>query len=77
MARFLRKKLEKTITGEDVLQVELQHYARKLAKIHILDKKTRRSFLYHIIHNSDIKRLLEKGNIEEAKNLAKQIIEHY
>lgn len=77
MARILRKKLEEVITSEEVLQVELQHYARKLAKVRMVDKKTRRSFLYQIIHNSDIKRLLEEGNFEEAKDLAEQIIEHY
>lgn len=77
MARILRKKLDEVITGEDVLQVELQHYARKLAKTLILDKDTRRSFLYQIIHNSDIKHLLKEGNFEEAKALAKQILEQY
>jgi len=77
MARILRKKLEEAITSEEVLQVELQHYARKLAKAHILDKKARRSFLYQIIQNPDIKHLLKEGNFEEAKALAKQILEHY
>jgi precorrin-2 dehydrogenase/sirohydrochlorin ferrochelatase len=77
MARILRKRLEKVITREDVLQVELQHYARKLAKAHMLDKKTRRSLLYQIIHDSEIKRLLEEGNFEGAKDLAKQILEQY
>lgn len=77
MARILRKKLEEAITSEEILQVELQHYARKLAKAHILDKKTRRSFLYQIIQNSDIRHLLKEGNFEEAKTLAKQILEHY
>jgi precorrin-2 dehydrogenase/sirohydrochlorin ferrochelatase len=77
IARILRKRLEKVITRKDILQVELQHYARKLAKAHMLDKKTRRSLFYQIIHNSEIKRLLEEGNFEEAKDLAKQILEHY
>ncbi|MFQ5822414.1 MAG: bifunctional precorrin-2 dehydrogenase/sirohydrochlorin ferrochelatase [Candidatus Heimdallarchaeota archaeon] len=77
MARILRKKLEEAITSEEVLQVELQHYARKLAKTHISNKKARRSFLYQIIQNSDINHLLKEGNFEEAKALAKQILEHY
>jgi len=77
MARILRKKLEEAVTREEILQVELQDYARKLAKTHILDKKVRRTFLYQLIHNSEIKHLLKKGNFEEAKDLAKQILEHY
>ncbi len=77
MARILRKKLEGAITGEEILQVELQHYVRELAKAHILDKEARRNFLYQMIDDSGIRQLLEEGDLEEAKTLAKQILKHY
>ena len=77
MARILRKRVEELITKEDALQVELQHYARKLAKSHIPDEKARKSALYQIIQNSDVKRLLKEDNLKEAEALAKQIIEKY
>jgi len=76
MARILRKRLEKVITSEDILQVELQHYARALVKAHIPNRKSRRSLLYRIIKNPKIRNLLKEGNLEGAKNFAKQIIEH-
>jgi len=76
MARILRKKLEEAITSEEALQVELQHYARKLVKARLLDKEIRQKFLYQIIQNSNIKHLLKEGNLEEAKALAKRILEH-
>lgn len=77
MARILRKKVEEIITKEDVLQVELQHYARNLVKFHIPDEKARRDVLYKIIQNSSIKQLLKEDNLKEAEALAKQIVEKY
>ncbi len=77
MARILRKRVEEIITKEDVLQVELQHYARNLVKFHIPDEKARRDVLYKIIQNSSIKQLLKEGNLKEAEALAKQIVEKY
>lgn len=77
MARILRKRVEEIITKEDVLQVELQHYARNLVKSYISDEKARRDVLYEIIQNSSIKQLLKEGNLKEAEALAKQIVEKY
>lgn len=77
MARILRKRVEEVITKEDVLQVALQHYARNLAKSCIPDEKARRSVLYQIIQNPNVKRLLKESNLKEAETLAKQIIENY
>lgn len=77
MARILRKRVEELITNEDILQVSLQQYARKLARSHIPDTEIRRNVLYQIIQDRNVKRLLKEGNLEEAKVLAKQIIEHH
>lgn len=77
MARILRKRVEEIITKEDVLQVELQHYARNLVKSHIPDEKARRDVLYKIIQNSSIKQLLKEDNLKEAEALAKQIVKKY
>lgn len=77
MARILRKRVEEVITKEDVLQVALQHYARNLAKSCIPDEKARRSVLYQIIQNPNVKQLLKESNLKEAETLAKQIIENY
>lgn len=77
MAGILRKRVEEIITKEDVLQVELQHYARNLVKSHVPDEKARRDVLYKIIQNSSIKQLLKEGNLKEAEALVKQIVEKY
>jgi siroheme synthase-like protein len=77
MAGILRKRVEEIITREDVLHVELQSYARKLAKIHIPDRSSRRGALYQIIRDPEINHLLREDDLEEAKNRAKQIIENH
>lgn len=76
MARILRKKIKKCITPEEILQVELQDYARKLLKNRNFDRETRRKTLYDIIKNSAIKNLLKEEKIDEAKNLVNRIIKN-
>lgn len=75
VSRILRERLEKAITREDILQVELQHYARTLARASVPDRRARRSLLYQIIQSPEIKHLLREGDFEGAKDLARQIIE--
>jgi precorrin-2 dehydrogenase/sirohydrochlorin ferrochelatase len=77
MARVLRKRVEELITNEDILQVTLQHYARKVARSRIPDKEARKNVLYQIIQDPNVKRLLKEGNLKEAKAVAKQIIERH
>ena len=45
MARQLRKKIQSIITEEDILEIELQDYSRKLLKSRISDQKKRRQYL--------------------------------
>lgn len=77
MANLLRRKVEAVVTDEDILLVRLQCYARELAKLHIANQEFRRKALYTIIEDREIRRLLKRGNFQEAKNLAEQIIKHY
>lgn len=74
MARLLRDRIERLITKEDVLQVELQHHARKLAKDHVSNEETRRETLYKIISNHEIRRALKENKIQHAQQLVDQII---
>lgn len=75
MAKVLRERIAKTITPQDVLQVELLHFARELAKTQVSDSKVRENLIYQILGNKKINALLEKGLAEDAKKLAKKIIE--
>lgn len=75
MAGILRRKIEKVISQEDVLQVELQGYARGIVKARIPDKELRKKVLHRIVRDKNVKSMLKRGLFEEAKILAKKIIE--
>lgn len=74
MASVLRRKLERLITEEDILNVELQSYARSLLKSGDVDRTARRRILHRIIKNQRISSLLQRGRLEEAKEVARGII---
>ena len=67
MSKELRKKIEKVIKPEDVMQLELQSYARNILKLKIDDQKIRRKCLYNILGNKEIQQLLKEGKLEDAK----------
>lgn len=77
MARVLRKRIEGIITQEDLLQINLQDYARALLKQRISDQKARRKILRRILDNDQIKRLLKAGEFAKAQNAAMQILESF
>ena len=74
MARELRKKIQKVITEEDVLQLELQYYMRNKLKEKIEDQKRRKSYLYRLLKDEKVKKLLNEGKIDEAKSYLDQLI---
>ncbi|MBS7623221.1 bifunctional precorrin-2 dehydrogenase/sirohydrochlorin ferrochelatase [Candidatus Bathyarchaeota archaeon] len=74
MADILRRKLERSITEEDILKIELQSYARSLLRSGGVDKAARRRILYNIIKDRKISNLLRGGRLEEAKEVARGII---
>jgi precorrin-2 dehydrogenase/sirohydrochlorin ferrochelatase len=76
MARVLRQRIEKMITEEDLLQIKLQSYLRANLKQRILDHKVRRRFLYEILKNDKVKRLLKDGKFGEAQKAAMKILEN-
>jgi precorrin-2 dehydrogenase/sirohydrochlorin ferrochelatase len=67
MSKELRKKIEKVIKPEDVMQLELQSFARNILKIKINDQKIRRKCLYNILEYKQIQLLLKEGKLEDAK----------
>ena len=68
MARQLRKKIQSIITKEDILEIELQDYARSILKDSIEDQKERRKCLYEIFEDEKIKEFIENNQIDEAKS---------
>jgi precorrin-2 dehydrogenase/sirohydrochlorin ferrochelatase len=74
MSSYLRRRIEEIIGKEDILMVRLQSYARKLAKAHIPNQRSRKRALYMIMEDRKIRGLLKKGDFRGAKDLTKQII---
>ena len=74
MAGVIRSRVEKMITMKDIHSVELQSYARNIAKNHILSPNERRKILLQIIENNKINTFLINDQVSEAKDLVKKII---
>ncbi len=74
MARLLRKRIEKLVTPEDLLEIELQANVRGILKKQVSDAKARSKVLYEILNNDRIKQILKEGKLLEAQELAMKII---
>ena len=74
MARQLRKKIQSIITDEDILEIELQDYARLKLKGVIENQKERRDCLYRIFEDEKINDLIENRQIDEAKDYIDNLI---
>ena len=74
MARQLRKKIQSIITEEDIMEIELQDYARSILKKSVKDQKVRRKYLYEIFEDENINVLIKDGNIDGAKEYIDNLI---
>ena len=74
MARQLRKKIQSIITEEDILEIELQDYARSILKETISDQKQRRQYLYEIFEDENINSYIENRQIDEAKDYINNLV---
>lgn len=74
MAKELRKKIQKVINEEDILQLDLQSYTRNILKDKVKGQKNRRTYLYQLLNDENIKNFLKEGKIEEAKSYVDKII---
>jgi len=77
MSSFLRRRIEGLIRDEDIQMVRLQSYARELAKAHIPNQQPRKRAVGFIMEDKRIRRLLKKGDFQEAKDLTRRIIRRY
>jgi precorrin-2 dehydrogenase / sirohydrochlorin ferrochelatase len=72
MAKELRKRIQKVITAEDILQLELQDFTRNILKEKVVDQKKRRAYLYEILNDENIEKYIKEGDLESAKEHIKQ-----
>jgi len=77
MAKLLRQRVERLITQEDLLQIELQNYMRTILKQQISDQKVRKKILYKILKDEHVKKLLKAGKLDEAQRAARKIMESF
>lgn len=74
VSRYLKSKVKEIITDDDVFMVELQDFARELAKRTILRQIDRKEILWQIFRDSSIRQLVKGGKYEEAKKKASALI---
>ena len=67
MARQLRKRIQSIISEEDILEIELQDYARSILKESVEDQKERREYLYEIFEDEKINDFIKNKQIDDAK----------
>lgn len=74
MAAVLRRRLEKSLRPEDVLQVRLQGRLRKAIRRSFPTFDARRDTIYRLLHDREIGRLLRAGRLDRALVVARQRI---
>lgn len=68
MARELRKKIQRSISNNDLLNIELQDYARNILKKNLPNQKDRKKYLYNIAKDEKIKEFIDNNQLKEAKD---------
>lgn len=74
MAKEIRKKIQKTITEEDILNIELQDYVRNILKEKISDQKIRKNYMIKINEDAYVQNLIKNNNLSEAKEYVDTLI---
>lgn len=77
MARELRKKIQSIITEEDICEIEIQDFARKLLKQKISNQKVRKEVLYSISRDDTINEFIKINQLDDAKKNIEEIINDY
>jgi precorrin-2 dehydrogenase / sirohydrochlorin ferrochelatase len=74
MAGVLRRKIEKGINRQDVLQVRLQGHIRKESRRRLKDAASRKEFAYKVIRDRRIAALLRKNDYPGARRRAEKML---
>jgi siroheme synthase-like protein len=74
VAKVLRKRIEKVIRREDLLQIELQGSIREAIGRAANSRGERKRLVYEIIEDAETARLLREGDLKGAKARASEII---
>ena len=79
MARRMRIKLErvlnKVIKKSDIQNTKLQEFARNVAREKLKTVVERKKFLYLLVHDKHIQKLIKEDRLEEAKSATLELLE--
>ena len=74
MAKLIRERVERTITAEDLLQIELQSSVRDEIRKEFGTRSARKAMVYRMIKDPEISRVLREEGLESARILAKTMM---
>lgn len=74
MAKVLRERIEKMVTPQDLLEIELQAYIRRVLKEKVPGSKKRAKLIYTILNDNGIKQLLKQGKLPQAQEAAMKLL---
>lgn len=74
MAGILRRRIEKVVTPEDVMQVKLQGHIRDISKVILSGPAARKDFAYSVINDTKVSALLKRGLYDEAESLVDEML---
>jgi siroheme synthase (precorrin-2 oxidase/ferrochelatase) len=77
MSKLIKEKIQASLTDEDALGVDLQAYARSIAKTRIPGSGNRREALYKVARDPEIQRSLATGDLQGAKLRAGELLEAF
>lgn len=75
IAKLFRQKIEKMFTKGDLLQLELQEYARRKIRPRVGEFSSRKKFLWKVVENDEIQTLLQQNKLDQAKNVVDKMVE--
>jgi precorrin-2 dehydrogenase / sirohydrochlorin ferrochelatase len=75
MAKTLRERIERLITEEDLLHIELQEYLRAILKKEVSEQRDRKKILYRVLEDKHVNELLKETKLDKAKKEALIIME--
>jgi precorrin-2 dehydrogenase len=74
MAGILRRRIQRMITPQDVLQVRLQGYIRKASRGRLKDASARKALAYRVIQDEGVRDRLKRRDYAGAKMLAEEML---
>ena len=75
MAKTLRERIERLVTKQDLLQIELQDYMRAVLKLQVPEQADRKAILYKILGDTRVNEFLKEGRLAKARKEAIAIME--